>query len=830
MFQLILLTTIFDLFSLNHLTFAKEEAMPTFTISKVFTTRGGVHSTTRGTIRLVFVHKGKWLVFHGGPNMVHFSSDGIHWKGQEISPFGARNHLIRGNTIYSFAHIDTDPDPEKRDMVAATFQGTIRGETIEWGEPHRVPPLTLGYYEDLQQDSTGRFTVSGRVMHFDDAGKVAGLTIEWARSLHPDDITAWGPQQQVIHHVSDMKSSEVHENIPLEEGKSYVLGMLSVNGQGRLYGNLFDGEKWGEEEVLLAENMSTVRGTDKRMSAVWDPKAKGIHLSYVDHNSQLWMRTCRSPYRPQDWSEPIKLKPFEVFTHVMSLDTTRTPSHLWLLYGKTLFEHPDPRWQSGELYLMEYDGITWGESVLVSEPGTKYNWYPNMNEEVSKGIGVLYLKGMPESQAAVEQTDYDIMFASTGTPQGVEETSPSSEMIIREIESAVDHNHCTTRQFQHKTFCHEGVWFVFYSDGKHCWVQTSDDWGKTWQRAKEPVDQAPNGSSSFDVLKIDDTIYVSHACYPLGRYDVSAPYAKDPARRGEYRHEGRIKKGRIEGRTIRWLLDVDPGFTPDYSNIVQDTAGRFWVFTRESGQGVAYGSCEPNDIREWMPKAVCIPVNGRHALDAAALDAGKLYAVSMLTPDGKLYGNLYDGQEWERESILIADEVTCVAGDDRRLSLEFDSIQKRLHLLYVDANNKLRYRLLDAPYRPEDWQPGLSSPGLELAAGVFTCALSVETSQTPYGLMVTYGLEKHVGADKRERMGALVARRFDGKEWQGKAVLITQPGTIHNWYPNVNQDVGDGLCVMYSRSVDKTNLGKPLAVMVSVGIPPKGVGVNSADE
>jgi len=41
---------------------------------------------------------------------------------------------------------------------------------------------------------------------------------------------------------------------------------------------------------------------------------------------------------------------------------------------------------------------------------------------------------------------------------------PSSEVNTREIEPSVDHNHCTTRQFQHKTFCHEGVWLVFYSD------------------------------------------------------------------------------------------------------------------------------------------------------------------------------------------------------------------------------------------------------------------------------------------------------------------------------------------------------------------------------
>ena len=388
--------------------------------------------------------------------------------------------------------------------------------------------------------------------------------------------------------------------------------------------------------------------------------------------------------------------------------------------------------------------------------------------------------------------------------------------IVREVESAVDHNHCTTRQFQHKTFYHKGVWFVFYSDGKDLQYQTSANGGKTWQRARRPAAPAPNGSTSFDVLKVGETVTISHALYPLGRYDVNAPYARDPARRGEYRHEGRIKKGRIAGRTIRWLQDVDPGFTPDYSNLVQDTAGYFWVFTRESQQGAAYRSRKPNDIKEWMPETVCIPVKGRHALDAAALDAGKLYAASVLTTDGKLYGNLYDGREWGRTCTLLAGGLTRVAGDDRRVCLEFDPAQRRLHLIYVDARNRLRYRRLAAPYRPEDWHPALSSPGLELAQGVFTCALSVDSSRTPYGLVITYGLEKHLGRDRRRRLGQLYARRFDGEAWQGEAVLVSQPATIHNWYPSVNQDARDGLCVMYSRSVDTRHLGVPLAVMVSV--------------
>jgi len=396
------------------------------------------------------------------------------------------------------------------------------------------------------------------------------------------------------------------------------------------------------------------------------------------------------------------------------------------------------------------------------------------------------------------------------------QTTSSVRAVIREINPSVDHNHCTTRQFQHKTFFHEGVWFVFYSDGADFCYQTSDDMGETWQLAREPVDQAPNGSSSFDVIKIGNKVYISHAYYPLGRYDVNAPYARDSSRRGEYRTEGRIKEGCIEGREIRWVVDRNPGFTIDYSNIVRDSEGYFWIFARKSQQGIVYRSQRPDNTGDWMPESICLPEKGRHAFNAAAMHDGALYIVSMLTSGGKLYGNLYDGQTWGEEAVLISDNVTKVAGDDRRLSLEFDPVQQRLHLIYVDAESILRYRFLDAPYQPENWQPGLANAGLELARDVFTCALSMDTTRIPCDLPITYGLEKHVGKDRRERTGELYVRRFDGQNWLGTAILMSQPGTIHNWYPSVNEDCSDGLCMMYSRSVDPSDLGKPLAVMVSV--------------
>lgn len=87
----------------------------------------------------------------------------------------------------------------------------------------------------------------------------------------------------------------------------------------------------------------------------------------------------------------------------------------------------------------------------------------------------------------------------------------------------------------------------------------------------------------------------------------------------------------------------------------------------------------------------------------------------------------------------------------------------------------------------------------------------------PESMVITYGQEKHVGKGRRQRTGELYARRFDGEKRRGEPILLSQPGTIHNWYPNVNQDVRDGLCVLYSRSKDKEHLGVPLAVMVTIG-------------
>jgi hypothetical protein len=396
---------------------------PSFVRSRVAVTEGGYHSTTRGTVRLVFPHKGKWLVFRGGPNSYHFSEDGLAWTSTE-APQAGRSHLIMGDTIFSRYDVLVEGKP------VSTFdhfiaRGSLSGERIRWEEPCQLE-TRVAYYPDLKRDARGYFTMTGRAPVRDEAGKVVGTEALWTRSARPNDISEWGPELRFVDHTSDRLTdddswkrigSTVHENLVLENGTSYAFAMMTVGGKGRLYGNLHDGRKWREDETELSTEMSTWSGTDRRFCAVFDPAARVIHLGCVTGDGRLLYRTCRSPYRAEDWSEPVQRQPFETFTVVLGLDTSTTPAQVYLLFGKTLFENQkDLRSTFGELYLQRLVAGAWSDPVLVSEPGTRENWYPNMNEEVGHGVGILYLSG---SGGPVQsgKPPLDIMFSSTGAPR-----------------------------------------------------------------------------------------------------------------------------------------------------------------------------------------------------------------------------------------------------------------------------------------------------------------------------------------------------------------------------------------------------------------------------
>ena len=405
---------------------AKEQAMPwppTLTHSKIAVTLGGYHATTRGTIRLVFPHEGKWLVFRGRPDTYHFSRDGSTWTATQ-APQASRSHLIDGNRIYTYYSVLVEPAP-KWVFDQFTCQGTISGTAIRWQAPHKLH-TRVSYYPDLKRDTTGRFTMTGRHAMRGEGKTFAGTEVLWQRSVRPNDISEWEPEVRCIRHTGDAGKggdswkrigSTAHENLTLDRGQSCVIAMMTVDRVGKLYANLFDGDAWGAEDVELATGMSTWAGTDRRMCAVFDQVAKVIHLAYVDGGGALWYRRASTPYRADDWSAPVRLQPFQTFTVVLSLDTSRRPAHVYALFGKTLFEdRHDLRNTYGALYLQRFDGEKWSEPALVSESGTEDNWYPNMNADLRHGIGVLYLKGSGRTRPG-KKPRLDIMFASTGAPR-----------------------------------------------------------------------------------------------------------------------------------------------------------------------------------------------------------------------------------------------------------------------------------------------------------------------------------------------------------------------------------------------------------------------------
>jgi len=405
---------------------AKEQAAPwppTFTHSKIAITPGGYHATTRGTIRLVFPHEGKWLVFRGRPNTYHFSADGRTWTATE-APQASRSHLIEGSRIYTFYSVLVEPAPK---WVFDKFlcQGTISGTTIRWGKPHKVD-TRVSYYPDLKRDATGRFTMSGRHAMRGEGKTFKGTEVVWQRTVRPNDVSEWEPEVRCIHHTGDAGQggdswkrigSTAHENLTLEDGKSCVIALMTVDGVGKLYANLHDGQAWSREDMELATGMSTWAGTDRRMCAVFDKLAKVIHLAYVDGKGGLWYRQAKTPYGIKDWSAPARLQPFRTFTVVLSLDTSRTPAQVYALFGKTLFEdRGDLRNTYGALYLQRLDGTMRSDPVQVSEPATKDNWYPNMNADLNRGIGILYLKGARRTRPG-KKPPLDIMFATAGAPR-----------------------------------------------------------------------------------------------------------------------------------------------------------------------------------------------------------------------------------------------------------------------------------------------------------------------------------------------------------------------------------------------------------------------------
>jgi len=608
--------------------------------------------------------------------------------------------------------------------------------------------------------------------------------------------------------------------------------MMTVDGIGRLYGNLFDGEKWSAQETELATGMSTWAGTDRRMCAVFDQSAKVIYLAYVDGEGNLWYRYARTPYSANDWSEPVQLQDFKTFTVLLSLDTSYQPAHVYALFGKTLFEGKDLRNTYGELYLQRFDGKSWSEPVLVSEPDTEDNWYPNMNADFRDGIGILYLKGAQRTRQTPkgEKTPLDIMFASTGAPQkasGLGMHLPGVTDVLVDGENCRG-GHVTTRPHNRKVVYHASskTWFIFYGTGH--WMDRLGDAGGekemiAWRSSKDgknfseltPAVAGRQGhSSSTDVLLVGNRIFLTETRWGFWLQKANIPWKKD-GKPWYYRSipEQRmffvpfevfpfdIADGQLVAGKEAQALPGDAHVAhagPHYGSITRDTNGYLWGAARAQSPEHAWfatwvsRTTRPDDITVWDQHHVLFKSAGAgtHAPQIIALDDGRVACVLFAQHEQMTAVYLYDQdtKTWGEPQIIGKGYKS------KRACAVFDGGSRRLHTVYTDPVGDARHRALTAPYGPGDWSPPLDEPGILVAEkagankGDDDLSLSVNLSKNPAPLALV-----HRGPDLR-----LHLRYYDGKNWSPKDVKIgLQDATLNYDEASAVADFSHGLGFVY---------------------------------
>ncbi|HIE30353.1 TPA: hypothetical protein EYP66_24095, partial [Candidatus Poribacteria bacterium] len=325
MLRIILLTTIFSLF-LVHLTLAEEETMPKKTSRPGAELPGvtdvlvdgencrGWHVSTRPHNRKVIYHAPSqtWFVFYGTGHWMDKLGDAglekemIAWRAsKDGETFSALTPAVVGNGHSSSTDVLLVGDriyltetrwgfwrqkagvPWKKDgkvfyrrstadrpmffVPYEVFPFDIVGDRLVAGEPAEVLPGDKHvshagpHYGSMTRDTNGYFWVAARAV-----ADAKGLATWVARTIRPNDITAWKPHTVLFKSAGP--GTHAPQILALDEGR--VACVLFVKYEQRTVVYLYDPDSrtWGEPQII-GEGYES-----KRASAVFDPGSRRLHV------------------------------------------------------------------------------------------------------------------------------------------------------------------------------------------------------------------------------------------------------------------------------------------------------------------------------------------------------------------------------------------------------------------------------------------------------------------------------------------------------------------------------------------------------------------------
>lgn len=381
---------------------------------------------------------------------------------------------------------------------------------------------------------------------------------------------------------------------------------------------------------------------------------------------------------------------------------------------------------------------------------------------------------------------------------------------IAGIDTSTD-DHVTTRQFQRKVFYINGRWFVFYSNGSDAYYASSAD-GLIWSMGV--IQSGLPHSSSIDVINTEiNTVNYFYFFYSSSSNSILNA------------REDVINNQAI---TLGTPYSIYPDTETDelifYSSASLDPDNFFWIASRHKLASEEYydvivsRSNNPLDIMNWTPKGVAL--NNTDTLSMApqiiGLGGGKAYLAAKATAKGLILGRLYDGQQWSGTDSVLG-LSSKVAGDDRRMSMIFESGTGDLHLVYIDNNSHLRYRVLSPPYGENNWQPPLEQPGNLVvkdsqgqALETYTCVLAMDESVVPANIYLLYGGTKYKGSSPAALAGELRLLRYANAKWSSRSLLMSEEGKIYNRYPSLIKSADQKIGVLYLKG-----LSAPYEIMFS---------------